>query len=55
VDVKKKAAIHSKVNEYIRRAEDLKRIVYAKEEPGVGGQLRNDHKMGTLDVAELST
>jgi hypothetical protein len=53
VDVKKKAAMRSKVNEYIRRAEDLKRIVYAKEEPGAGGQLQNYQKMGTLDFTEL--
>ncbi|KDR19557.1 serine/threonine-protein kinase ULK3-like isoform X2 [Zootermopsis nevadensis] len=53
VDVNKKAAMRSKVNEYIRRAEDLKRIVYAKEEPGVGEQLQSYQKMGTIDFTEL--
>lgn len=53
MDVNKKAAMRSKVNEYIRRAEDLKRIVYAKEEPVVGEQLQSYHKMGTIDFTEL--
>lgn len=45
--------MRNKVNEYIRRAEELKRLVYAKEEPGVRGQLQNCQKMGTGDFAEL--
>jgi hypothetical protein len=53
VDVKKKAAMRSKVNEYITRAEDLKRIVYAKEEAGVE-QLQNQQKIRRLDFTELS-
>lgn len=53
MDVKKKAAMRSKVNEYIKRAEDLKRIIYAKEDSGVGGQLQTYEKI-RLDATELS-
>jgi hypothetical protein len=53
MDVKKKASMHSKVNEYIRRAEDLKRIIYAKGEGGGGGQLQSYQKI-RLDSTELS-
>jgi hypothetical protein len=50
MDVKKNASVHSKVNEYIRRAEDLKRIIYATG----GGQLQSYQKMRMLDSDELS-
>jgi hypothetical protein len=50
MDVKKKSLMRSKVNEYIRRAEDLKRIIYAKE----GGQLQSYEKIRILNSAELS-
>jgi hypothetical protein len=50
MDVKKNASMHSKVNEYIRRAEDLKKIIYAKE----GDQLQSYQKMRILDSDELS-
>ncbi|PNF34892.1 hypothetical protein B7P43_G01415 [Cryptotermes secundus] len=53
MDVKKKAAMRSKVNEYIKRAEDLKRIIYAKEDSGAGGQLQTYEKI-RLDATELS-
>ena len=53
VDVKKKASMCSKVNEYIRRAEDLKRIVYATEDAGNENQIQNYQKMRKLDSDEL--
>jgi len=53
VDVKKKASLCSKVNEYIRRAEDLKRIVYATEDARSESQIQNYPKMRKLDSDEL--
>jgi hypothetical protein len=54
MDVKKKAAMHGKVNEYIKRAEDLKRIIYAKGDSGAGSQLQSYQKMRRMDDTELS-
>jgi hypothetical protein len=53
VDVKKKASLFSKVNEYIKRAEDLKSIVYTTEDAGNGSQIQNYQKMRKLDSDEL--
>jgi hypothetical protein len=53
VDVKKKASLRSKVNEYIKRAEALKSIVYATEDAGIGSQVQNNQKMRKLDSDEL--
>jgi len=53
VDVKKKASLCSKVNEYLRRAEDLKRIVYATEDDRNESQIQNYQKMRKLDSDEL--
>lgn len=55
MDVKKKASMHSKVNEYIKRAEDLKKIVYATEDAGNGSQIQNYQKVRTLNCDELRT
>jgi hypothetical protein len=54
MDVKKKASMQSKVNEYIKRAEDLKRIIYDKGDSGAGGQLQTYQKMRRLEATELS-
>lgn len=54
MDVKKKASMHSKVNEYIQRAEDLKRIIYAKGDGGSEGQLQSYQKMRMANSTELS-
>jgi hypothetical protein len=54
MDAKKKASMHSKVHEYIRRAEDLKRIIYGKGDSGAGGQLQSYQKLRRLDATELS-
>jgi len=53
VDVKKKASLCSRVSEYISRAEDLKRIVYATEDAGNESQIQNYQKMRKLDSNEL--
>jgi hypothetical protein len=55
VDVKKKASMRSKVNEYIRRAEDLKKMVFATEDDGNGGHIQNYHKIRKSDCNELRT
>ena len=53
MDVKKKASLCSRVSEYISRAEDLKRIVYATEDAGNESQIQNYQKMRKLDSNEL--
>jgi hypothetical protein len=53
VDVKKKASLCSKVNEYIKRAEDLRSILYATEDAGIGSQVQNYQKIRKLDSDEL--
>ena len=53
VDVKKKASLCSKVDEYIRRAEDLKMIVYATEDARNESQIQNYPKMRKFDSDEL--
>jgi hypothetical protein len=53
VDVKKKASMCSKVNEYIKRAEDLKKIVYATEGARNGSQVQNYQRVRKSDRVEL--
>ncbi|XP_069695812.1 serine/threonine-protein kinase ULK3 isoform X2 [Periplaneta americana] len=52
VDANKRAALRTRVNDYIKRAEDLKKIVYAKKGSGTEQQLHNQQKT-VSDFIEL--